>query len=260
MIQVPNASARRLYFRVGWYHRAGRGTSGRENSFRGARAARRERMRMKPRFVTFEGIEGSGKTVVAREAHRAVSAAGPAILVREPGGTALSEAIRELLLDPSRSEMSARTELLLYLASRAQLVEEVIRPALEGGRSVVCDRYMDASVAYQGWARGLGEEAVSGLNAFAVRGVVPDRTFLLDLPAAEGLARGPARREREGLASPDRLERESLRFHERVREGYVRLAAREPGRIVVVDASRPLEEVLGSVFGNLSELFGVQLS
>jgi dTMP kinase len=215
---------------------------------------------MKPRFVTFEGIEGSGKTVVAREAHRAISAAGPAILVREPGGTVLSEEIRRILLDPSRSEMVARTELLLYLASRAQLVEEVIRPALEAGSSVVCDRYMDASAAYQGWARGLGEEVVSGLNAFAVGGIVPDRTYLLDLPVAEGLARGPARRESEGIAARDRLEREDTRFHEKVREGYLRLARREPGRIVVVDAARALDEVLAVVFRNLSELFGVPLS
>jgi len=212
------------------------------------------------RFVTFEGIEGSGKTVVAREVHRAVAAEGPALLLREPGGTAVSEEIRRLLLDPSRSEIAARTELLLYLASRAQLVEEVIRPALAEGRSVVCDRYMDASVAYQGWARGLGEALVRELNAFTVGGVVPDRTFLLDLPAAEGLARGPARRERDGVAAPDRLERETAQFHEKVREGYLRLAAREHGRIVVVDAARPLEEVLDVVFRNLSALFGVQLS
>lgn len=216
---------------------------------------------MKPRFVTFEGIEGSGKTVVAREVHRAVEAAvGPAVLLREPGGTAVSEEIRRVLLDPSRSEIVMRTELFLYLASRAQLVEEVIRPTLAAGRSVVCDRYMDASVAYQGWARGLGEELVRELNAFAVGGVVPDRTLLLDLPVAEGLARGPARREREGVAAPDRLERETARFHEKVREGYLRLAGREPERIVVVDASRPLEEVLDAVFRNLSGLFGVQLS
>jgi dTMP kinase len=172
----------------------------------------------------------------------------------------VSEEIRRMLLDPSRSEIVARTELLLYLASRAQLVEEIIRPALAAGRSVVCDRYMDASVAYQGWARGLGEDLVRGLNAFAVGGIVPDRTFLLDLPVADGLARGPAKREREGVGAPDRLERETAAFHEKVREGYLRLVAREPGRIVVVDASRSLEEVLDAVFRNLSGLFGVQLS
>jgi len=216
---------------------------------------------MKSRFVTLEGIEGSGKTVVAGELQRALAAAGvDALLVREPGGTAVSEEVRRLLLDPARPEIVPRAELFLYLASRAQLVEEVIRPSLASGRSVICDRFMDASVAYQGWARGLGEELVERLNGLAVGAVLPDRTILLDCPVASGLARGPARREREGVAARDRLEREAADFHERVREGYLRLAAREPARIVVVDASRPLEAVLGAVFRNLGVLFGVQLS
>jgi dTMP kinase len=215
---------------------------------------------MQSRFVTFEGIEGSGKTVVSQAVRQALAAAGvEALLVREPGGTAVSEEVRRLLLDPARPEIVSRTELLLYLASRSQLVEEVIRPALAGGRSVLCDRFMDASVAYQGWARGLGEELVERMNAFAVGGVVPDRTILLDCPVAAGLARGPAQRERDGLAAPDRLEREAAEFHERVREGYLRLAAREPKRIVVVDAGRPLDAVIEAVFRNLKPLFGVQL-
>ena len=215
---------------------------------------------MQPRFITFEGIEGSGKTVVSREAERALRAAGiDPLLVREPGGTAVSEEVRKLLLDPARGEIVARAELLLYLASRAQLVEEVIRPSLARGRSVLCDRFLDASVAYQGWARGLGEELVERLNAFAVGGVAPDRTFLLDCPVATGLARGPAQREKDGVAAPDRLERETADFHERVRDGYLRLAGRDPDRVVVVDASRPLEEVLETVFRNLGRLFGVPL-
>ncbi len=156
--------------------------------------------------------------------------------------------------------MDPKAELFLYLASRAQLVAEVIRPALAAGRSVVCDRYLDASVAYQGWARGLGEELVAGLNAAAVGDTVPDRTFLLDLAVAEGLRRGPARREAEGTAAPDRLEREEASFHERVREGYLRLAKREPSRILVIDASRPLEEVVRAILGNLEGLFGVSLT
>ena len=216
---------------------------------------------MESRFITFEGIEGSGKTVVSREVHRALAAAGVnAVLVREPGGTPVSEEIRRLLLDPARPEIVPKAELFLYLASRAQLVGEVIRPALEGGRSVLCDRFMDASVAYQGWARGLGEELVERFNDFAVGGTVPDRTFLLDCPVAAGLARGPARRERDGVGVRDRLEREAIDFHEKVREGYLRLASREPGRIVVVDASRPLEAALDDVFRNLGSLFGVPLT
>jgi dTMP kinase len=215
---------------------------------------------LKPRFITFEGIEGSGKTVVSREVRRSLESAGVRVThAREPGGTAVSEAIRGLLLDPERTEMNPTAELFLYLASRAQLVAEVIRPALAAGRSVVCDRYLDASVAYQGWARGLGEKFVEGLNAAAVGSAVPDRTFLLDLAVAEGLGRGPERREAEGTAAKDRLEREDRDFHEKVREGYLRLAKREKERIVVVDASRPLEEVVRTILGNLEGLFDVRL-
>lgn len=215
---------------------------------------------MKSRFITFEGIEGSGKTVVSKEICRSLESAGVLIThAREPGGTTVSEAIRGLLLDPERREMDPRAELFLYLASRAQLVSEVILPALAEGRSVVCDRYLDASVAYQGWARGLGEEFVMGLNAAAVGNAVPDRTFLLDLAVAEGLARGPERREAEGTAMKDRLEREDARFHERVREGYLRIAKRETKRIVVIDASRSLEYVVREILGNLEGLFDVRL-
>jgi dTMP kinase len=216
---------------------------------------------MEARLITFEGIEGSGKTVVSREACRALEGAGvPVALVREPGGTAVSESIRTLLLDPARTEMAPRAELFLYLASRAQLVAETIRPALAEGRSMVCDRYMDASVAYQGWARGLGEKLVEELNAMAVGDAVPDRTFLLDCGVAAGLGRGPAHREREGIAARDRLEREDIRFHEKVREGYLRIARREQKRIIVIDASRPLEDVLKAVFENLEKLFSVKLA
>lgn len=215
---------------------------------------------MKSRFITFEGIEGSGKTSVSKEVCRSLESAGIGLVhTREPGGTAVSEAIRRLLLDPGRTEMDPRAELFLYLASRAQLVSEVIRPALAAGNSVVCDRYIDASVAYQGWARGLGEELVSGLNAAAVGDAVPDRTFLLDVAVAEGFARGPERREADGTAARDRLERENALFHERVREGYLRLAKREERRIIVIDASRPLEEVVRAILGNLEGLFGVRL-
>jgi len=216
---------------------------------------------MKGRLITFEGIEGSGKTVVSKEVCRSLERAGVRVThVREPGGTAVSEAIRTLLLDPSRREMDPRTELFLYLASRSQLVAEVIRPSLEAGRTVVCDRYLDASVAYQGWARGLGESLVAELNAAAVGGAVPDRTFLLDVAVAEGLGRGPAQREADGIQSRDRLEREDAGFHEKVREGYQRLAKREEKRIIVIDASRPLDEVVRAILGNLEEMFFVRLN
>jgi dTMP kinase len=215
---------------------------------------------MKPVFISFEGIEGSGKSTVASSVRDALEAAGiETIITREPGGTELSERIREILLDPRMSGMDPRAELLLYLASRAQLVEEIIGPALERGTSVVCDRFMDASVAYQGFARGIGEEAVEELNAFAVGSIIPDRTFLLDLPVEKGFERGPERREEEGARPKDRLEREDRSFHEKVREGYLRLARRNPERIVTVDASASLDAVYDFIFRNLEQFLDVEL-
>jgi len=215
---------------------------------------------MRARFITFEGIEGSGKSTAASAVRASLERAGVrTLLTREPGGTKLSEEIREILLDASRGPIDSRTELLLYEASRAQLVAQVIRPALESGITVLCDRFMDASVAYQGWGRGLGEELVDELNAFAVGECVPERTFLLDLPVEAGFSRGPERRESDGVRAKDRLEREDRSFHDRVREGYLRLARRHAGRVVVIDATAPLETVLGEILGNLAPLFGVEL-
>jgi dTMP kinase len=215
---------------------------------------------MKGRFITFEGIEGSGKSTVARAFREALERAGERVLlVREPGGTELSEDIRSILLDPRRRGFSPEAELLLYLASRAQLVREVIEPALRDGMNVVCDRFTDASVAYQGWARGLGEELVENLNAFAVGRTVPDVTYLLDCPVDEGFRRGPEHREGEGVREKDRLEREDRAFHERVREGYTRLAERERERIIVIDALLPFDDVLARVIGNFEERFGVSI-
>ena len=215
---------------------------------------------MKAHFVTFEGIEGSGKTTVAEAVYEAMVKVGiSVILTREPGGTGLSEDIRRILLDPGRSSISPKSELLLYLASRAQLVEETIRPGLVKGTSVLCDRFMDASVAYQGWARGLGEQLVEDMNAFAVGDTVPAMTFLLDLPVDVGFRRGPEKREGAGFRTKDRLEQEDRSFHERVREGYLRLAERRKERFVVVDATLTLEDVLGEIFRNLEKLFHVKL-
>ena len=203
-------------------------------------------------FMTFEGIEGSGKSTVARLVADELEKAGVDILLtREPGGTRTSEAIRSILLDPDRAEISARAELLMYLASRSQLVDEVISPALKKGRIVICDRFMDASVAYQGWARGLGEKIVEDLNSFTVGESVPDVTFLFDLPVETGFSRGPEQREADGVRIKDRLEREARSFHEKVREGYLRIAEREPGRFVVIDAALSLPEVTAAVLGNI---------
>ena len=210
-------------------------------------------------FVTFEGIEGSGKSTVAKSVCLALERSSiPCLFTREPGGTAASEKIRELLLDPDGS-IAPRTELLLYIASRAQLVEEVIAPALEQGRFVICDRFMDASVAYQGWARGLGEELVSELNAYAVGETRPELTYLLDLPVEGGFRRGPQRREKEGLRGRDRLELENRDFHERVREGYLRLAEREKERVVVIDAQASFDEVVALIIGNIKDRLNVKI-
>lgn len=214
---------------------------------------------MEAHFITFEGIEGSGKSTVAKAVHDRLLTAGVAVvLTREPGGTETSEDIRNILLDPKRSRIHAKTELLLYLASRAQLVEGVIRPALESGRTVLCDRFMDASVAYQGWARELGEDMVEELNRFAVGETIPDVTFLLDLPVEEGFRRGPENREGTGEQRKDRLEREERSFHERVREGYLRLAEREKERFVVIDAAMQFEEVLAKTLVEIEARFGVK--
>jgi len=215
---------------------------------------------MNGKFITIEGIEGSGKSTVAEELSKTLKDSGyGVILTREPGGTRVSERIRELLLNPEYKELAPLSELFLYLSARAQLVTEVIGPSLKRGMIVVCDRFMDASVAYQGWARGLGEELVEELNSIAVSGVVPDMTFLLDLPVIEGFKRGPLRRESGGVSKRDRLELEKREFHERVREGYLRIARRHTSRVVVVDATMKLEEVMSVVYDTLAEKLGVKI-
>ncbi len=216
---------------------------------------------MKGHFISMEGIEGSGKSTVAGRLQEILEGSGyDVLLTREPGGTRISEKLRELLLDPSNTDIFPVTELFLYLASRAQIVDEVINPALEEGKIVICDRFMDASVAYQGWARGLGEELVEKLNAVAVRETVPEVTFLLDLPVGVGFERGPVRRDMEGVAEKDRLEREDLSFHEKVREGYLRLAERHRERVIVIDASRSIDAVVGDVVEGISRRLSLDIN
>ena len=193
-------------------------------------------------FVTFEGLDGSGKTTQAeRLAARLATEGIEVVATREPGGTELGEKVRDLVLHGGH--VSPWAEALLYAAARAQHVDEVIRPALGQGASVVCDRYLDSSVAYQGVGRELGLDRVLELNLAAVGGLLPDRTFLLALDVAEI----SGRLDREH----DRLERESEEFHARAAEGYRELAERFPERIVVLDATRPADELAEEVYGAL---------
>ena len=196
---------------------------------------------MKPRgkFITLEGPEGSGKSTHARMLIAQLQAGGHSVLAtREPGGTPVGEVVRRLLQHDEGGEgMSAEAELFLFMASRAQLVRQVIEPALADGACVVCDRFADSTTAYQGYARGCDVEKILALNDLATGGLVPDLTILLDVDVTAGFERLHQRNLRHG-ASKDRIEREALGFHERVRAGYLELARRWPQRIRVVDAAR----------------------
>lgn len=194
------------------------------------------------RFISFEGVDGSGKTTQAlRLAGRLRERGLQVVVAVEPGGTAVGEKIRAILLDKRNSELTAETELLLYFASRAQNVAEVIRPALARGEVVISDRYTDSTIAYQGYGRGLGEQVVRQLHRLACGDLWPDLTLLLDLEPEVGLQRA---RERGAL---DRMDQQTREFHRRVRQGYLDLAAREPGRILVIDARGDVGAVAAAV-------------
>jgi dTMP kinase len=191
-------------------------------------------------FITLEGPEGSGKTTHARLLAIWLAEAGYDVLTtREPGGTRIGDVVRTLLLDPVYAGIRPETEFLLFSAARAQIVGEIIRPQLERGGIVVCDRFADSSLAYQGYGRRLDQDTVRTITAFATGRLLPDLTICLDLPVMEGFRR----KQDGGLARPDRLEQEQLEFHERVRQGYLTLARDEPGRWAIVDAARTTEEV-----------------
>lgn len=201
-------------------------------------------------FVTFEGPDGAGKTLQARRLHDlAVEAGLPVVLTREPGGTALGEAVRDLLLDRGSATADPRTDALLFNAARAQLVAEVVAPALARGALVVSARFADSTLAYQGYGAGLPLDELRAVAAFATCGLVPDLTILLDLPVAEGLRR------KAGSADANRFEAElDVAFHERVRAGFLALAAAEPTRFVVVDARADPEAVFAAVVRSLERL------
>ncbi len=194
------------------------------------------------RFITFEGIEGCGKsTQIGLLADHLRAAGRNVVLTREPGGTPAAEAIRAILLDPAQDALSPTTELLLYAAARAQHVHQVIRPAVKAGAVVLCDRFADSTEAYQGGGRALSHETIDILRNIATDGMGPDCTILLDLPAAEGLARTRSRGEL------DRIEGEPLAFHERVRAAFLAIAAREPERVIVINAAASVEAIAGEI-------------
>jgi dTMP kinase len=198
-------------------------------------------------FITFEGIEGSGKSTQLRILGEQLVRGGAEVLVtREPGGCPIADTLRAILLDPASQSLVPRAELLLYAAARAQHVEQVIRPALAVGRIVLCDRFADATLAYQGGGRGLDGSLVAGINAIAAAGLAPDLTLIFDLPVDVGLGRARRRNHHEERHDEGRFELEELDFHRRVRDAYLALAAREP-RIRVVDATGPIELVAARV-------------
>lgn len=202
-------------------------------------------------FITFEGPEGAGKTtvinkIIARLQQQNIDVLG----TREPGGIEIAEKIREIILNPDHTAIDERTEALLYAAARSQHFFEKVEPALKEGKHVLCDRFIDSSLAYQGYARGIGIDEVLSINEFAIGKRMPDLTLYFDINPAVGLARIHAHNERE----VNRLDNESLLFHEKVRKGYYEVIKRYPNRIKVVNAEQSVEKVIEEVWDILYEL------
>jgi len=199
-------------------------------------------------FITFEGIDGSGKTTQVMEfIRRLKNDSVPFLLFREPGGTKIGEKVREILLDKSNTGMRPITELLLYSASRYQLTYQSIIPALETGKIVICDRFYDSTTAYQGYARGIDLSFIERLNSVATESLVPDLTFFLDISLLE-------REKRIRDKDLDRLEQEDIEFQKRVREGFFTIAKKEPERVVIIDGSRLSEEISNEIWSNFIKI------
>ncbi len=200
-------------------------------------------------FISMEGPDGAGKTTQIELLKAYLEKIGYEILItREPGGTKISEAIRSIILDRSNLEMDYMTEALLYASARAQLVAEVIKPAISAGKAVISDRFVDSSAVYQGMARGLGVENIYKINEFAIQDMMPQITIHLDLPASVGIMR------KKNQAELDRMELEKAEFHEKVAEGYRQLAKMSPERIYTIDATLPVEEIHKLILAKLEEL------
>jgi dTMP kinase len=195
-------------------------------------------------FITFEGIEGCGKTTQMKLLSGRLTGNGyPVVVTREPGGCPIAIKIREILLDAANSAMVPLAELFLYAAARAQHVAEIIRPALDEGKIVLCDRFTDATVAYQGFGRELDLPLIGELNRLATCQVKPQLTILLDCPVEIGLSRAISRIDSSTGAREERFELESIQFHQRVRNGYLRLASENPDRFIVIDGNQEVEDV-----------------
>jgi len=205
-------------------------------------------------FITFEGIEGCGKTTqIGRLTAHLKEKNLPFLLTREPGGTAIGDRIRRILLSSENSGMEASAEFFLYAAARAQHISQVVLPALAEGKMVLCDRFADATAAYQGYGRGLNLAWIEEIHDRFLKGLKPDLTFLLDLPVEEGLRRAWKRMENQAVKE-DRFEKEDLAFHRRVREGYLLLARREPGRIVVLDGMKDEQSLHREIVDHLPKV------
>ncbi len=205
-------------------------------------------------FITFEGIEGSGKSTQIRELRDFLQASGHTVIsTREPGGTPLADRIRDLLLSHHSEKVSEKSEIFLYLASRSQHIASVVKPALYQGITVLCDRFFDATLAYQGYGRGLDIDFLHKLNRYATEGISPDLTILLDIPAETGIKRISQNPER----TLDRLESENLSFHERVRRGYLQIASSEPERFMIVDGSSSQEKISHQIREEVTRRFNL---
>lgn len=200
-------------------------------------------------FISMEGPDGSGKSTQIALLKEYLENEGYDVLItREPGGNRISEAIREIILNKEYEEMSPITEMMLYASARAQLIAQVIGPAIDEGKAVISDRFIDSSLVYQGMARGIGVETVYNVNQVAIGEYMPDVTFMLDLPAEMGIARKKDQKEL------DRMEMQSIEFHKRVAEGYRKLAESFPDRIKTIDATLPIDEICGMIRSRVKAL------
>jgi len=199
-------------------------------------------------FITFEGGEGSGKSIQAKALFKKLTEKNiPAVLTQEPGGTSLGKDIASKLKWSEHKHISPVAELMLFSASRAQLVEEVIAPALKNGKVVICDRFYDSTTAYQGYGRGINLKTIAVINQTAARGIKPDVTFFLNIPPEHGFSR-------KNKGDFDRFEKEAFNFHQRVLDGYLKLAAREPERWLVIDATKGKDEISQIIWQRVSQL------